>query len=205
MLALSTNPPELHYPREFEWTHKTLRCTHGVTQGSRSKGHRNRKSRYRACKARLTAVVAPVARNTHAILIRNENHTHSHPNTGTQASAYLTTKTLPLDERDREDVKTLADARVSSTHITNFLNDCIGCKVTPQQTCNLIRSIMGQESGEDRLKDMLHAFRQIEGSGVLVIQDQMDGTCGIVMQTKVQKMMFERWGDLSDGLHAWHE
>ncbi|KAG3060762.1 hypothetical protein PC122_g19887 [Phytophthora cactorum] len=133
------------------------------------------------------------------------NHTHSHPNTGTQASAYLTTKTLPLDERDREDVKTLADARVSSTHITNFLNDCIGCKVTPQQTCNLIRSIMGQESGEDRLKDMLHALRQIEGSGVLVIQDQMDGTCGIVMQTKVQKMMFERWGDLSDGLHAWHE
>ncbi|KAG4244478.1 hypothetical protein PC116_g7728 [Phytophthora cactorum] len=64
---------------------------------------------------------------------------------------------------------------------------------------------MGQESGEDRLKDMLHALRQIEGSGVLVIQDQMDGTCGIVMQTKVQKMMFERWGDLSDGLHAWHE
>ncbi|KAF1781508.1 hypothetical protein GQ600_12706 [Phytophthora cactorum] len=100
MLALSTNPPKLHCPSEFEWTHKIFRCTHGVTQGSRSKGHR--KSRHRACKARLTAVVAPVARNTHAILIRNENHTHSHPNIGTQASAYLTTKTLPLDEQDRE-------------------------------------------------------------------------------------------------------
>ncbi|KAG3057396.1 hypothetical protein PC122_g21063 [Phytophthora cactorum] len=96
----STNPPKLHYPSEFEWTHKIFRCTHGVTQGSRSKGHR--KSRYRTCKARLTAAVAPVARNTHAILIRNENHTHSHPNIGTQASAYLTTKTLPLDEHDRE-------------------------------------------------------------------------------------------------------
>ncbi|KAG2878124.1 hypothetical protein PC116_g25082 [Phytophthora cactorum] len=76
----STNPPKLHYPSEFEWTHKIFRCTHGVTQ----------------------AAVAPVARNTHAILIRNENHTHSHPNIGTQASAYLTTKTLPLDEHDRE-------------------------------------------------------------------------------------------------------
>ncbi|KAG6947611.1 hypothetical protein JG687_00015994, partial [Phytophthora cactorum] len=52
-------------PREFEWTHKILRCTHGFTQGSRSKGHHNRKSRYRACKARLTVVVAPVGRNTH--------------------------------------------------------------------------------------------------------------------------------------------
>ncbi|RAW31967.1 hypothetical protein PC110_g11685 [Phytophthora cactorum] len=79
------------------------------------------------------------------------------------------------------------------------------CKVTPQQTRNLIHSNMGQESGGDRLKDILHALLQIEGSDVLVIQDQMDGTCGIVMQTKVQKMMFERWGDLSDGLHAWHE
>ncbi|KAG2847078.1 hypothetical protein PC111_g946 [Phytophthora cactorum] len=125
----------------------------------------------------------------------HKNHTHLHPNTGTQSSAYLTTKTLPLDEQDREDVKTLADARVSSTHITNFLNDRIGCKVTPQQTRNLIHSNMGQESGGDRLKDILHALLQIEGSDVLVIQDQMDGTCGIVMQTKVQKMMFERWGE----------
>ncbi|KAF1776420.1 hypothetical protein GQ600_14850 [Phytophthora cactorum] len=45
-------------------------------------------------------------------------------------------------------------------------------------TRNLIRSIMGQESGEDRLKDILHALRQIEGSDVLVIQDQMDGRAG---------------------------
>ncbi|KAG3234544.1 hypothetical protein PI124_g20403 [Phytophthora idaei] len=123
------------------------------------------------------------------------NHTHTHPTSRTQASSYLTTKTLPLDDQNREDVKTLADARVSSTHIANFLNERIGCKVTPQQTRNLIRSIMGQNSGEDRMKDMLHALRQLDGSDVLVIQDQMDVTCGIVMQTKVQKLMFERWGE----------
>ncbi|KAG7375102.1 hypothetical protein PHYPSEUDO_004215, partial [Phytophthora pseudosyringae] len=59
---------------------------------------------------------------------RNENHTHSHPTTDSVASSYLTTKTLPLDDQDREDVKTLADARVSSKHIANFLNERIGCK-----------------------------------------------------------------------------
>ncbi|ETO68365.1 hypothetical protein F444_14778, partial [Phytophthora nicotianae P1976] len=123
------------------------------------------------------------------------NHTHSHSNSETQASSYLTTATLPLDNQNLEDVKTLTDARVSSTHITNFLNDRIGCKVTPQQTRNLIRSIMGQDSAQDRMKDLLHALRQLDGSDVLVIQDQLDITCGVIMQTKVQKMMFDRWGE----------
>ncbi|KAF1794592.1 hypothetical protein GQ600_24009 [Phytophthora cactorum] len=46
--------------------------------------------------------------------LRLQNHTHSHPTSSTEASSYLTTKTLPLDDEDREDVRTLADARVSS-------------------------------------------------------------------------------------------
>ncbi|ETP09523.1 hypothetical protein F441_14607 [Phytophthora nicotianae CJ01A1] len=100
------------------------------------------------------------------------NHTHSHCNSETQSSSYLTTATLPIDNQDLEDVKTLSDARVSSTHITNFLNDRIGCKVTPQQTRNLIRSIMGQDSAQDRMKNLLHALRQLDGSDMLVIQNQ---------------------------------
>ncbi|ETI54306.1 hypothetical protein F443_02848 [Phytophthora nicotianae P1569] len=183
-------------PTEFEFTHKIFRCTHGVSQKSRSKGHRNRKQRYCKCKARLTVIVTKIVGNVYGIVTRNQNHTHSHPTTSTQASTYLTTKTLPLDNEDREDVKTLVDARVSSSHITNFLNDRIGCKVTPQQTRNLIRSITGQDSAEEMLKNMLHALRQVDGSDVLVMQDQMDATCGIVMQTRVQKMMFEQWGSL---------
>ncbi|EEY59111.1 uncharacterized protein PITG_11570 [Phytophthora infestans T30-4] len=54
-----------------------------------------------------------------------KNHTHTHSTSQTEASSYRTTKTLPLDEHDIEDVKTLVDARVSSAHITNFLNDRI--------------------------------------------------------------------------------
>ncbi|KAE9163836.1 hypothetical protein PF004_g30020 [Phytophthora fragariae] len=182
-------------PTDFLWAHKIFRCTHGVSQSSRSKGHRNRKTRYCGCNARFTAVVAPTDDGEFIIKSINENHTHSHPTTASQASSYLTTKTLPLDEQDREDVKTLADARVSSKQISNFLNERIGCKVTPQQTRNLIRHIMGNDSAEERLKTMLYALRQVDDSDVLVLQDQLGLTTAIVMQTKVQKIMFEHWGE----------
>ncbi|KAF1787539.1 hypothetical protein GQ600_1104 [Phytophthora cactorum] len=82
-----------------------------------------------------------------------------------QAAPYLTTKALPLDDQDRDDVKTLDDALVSSTHITNFLNDRIGI--------SLWAKIPG-----DRVKYTLHALRMLDDSEVLVMQDQMDVTCG---------------------------
>ncbi|ETP09244.1 hypothetical protein F441_14878 [Phytophthora nicotianae CJ01A1] len=106
--AFYNSTHEDHIPTEFEWFQRIYRCTHGVSQVSRSKGHRNRSTRYCNCKARLTAVVSRC------------NHPHSHPTTGTKASSYLTTNTLPLDDQDPEDVKTFADARVSSSHITRL-------------------------------------------------------------------------------------
>ncbi|ETO73511.1 hypothetical protein F444_10545, partial [Phytophthora nicotianae P1976] len=48
---------------------------------------------------------------------------------------------------------------------------------------------MGVDGGEDRLKDML----QLDGSDVQVIQDHT--ARGIIIKTKIQKMMFERWGE----------
>ncbi|KAG6945749.1 hypothetical protein JG688_00016410, partial [Phytophthora aleatoria] len=105
-----------------------------------------------------------------------------HLTTRAEAASYLTTKTLLIDDQDREDVKTLADARASSKQITNFLNERIGEESE-------------FESAEECLKNMLHALVQIESSNVLVIQDEMDVTCGIVVQTKLQKLMLERWGE----------
>ncbi|KAG6617753.1 Sugar transporter [Phytophthora cinnamomi] len=67
--------------------------------------------------------------------------THSHATTSSEAATCMTTKTLLLSAQDREDEKTLVDARVSSAHITNVLNERTGCKLTPQPTRNLIRSI----------------------------------------------------------------
>ncbi|KAL3656178.1 hypothetical protein V7S43_018993 [Phytophthora oleae] len=64
----------------------------------------------------------------YAIVIRNEHRTHSHLKTDSEATSYLTTKTLSLDMQDREDVKTLANSRVSSKHIANFLNGRTGVR-----------------------------------------------------------------------------
>ncbi|KAE9259658.1 hypothetical protein PR003_g34699, partial [Phytophthora rubi] len=54
---------------------------------------------------------------------------------------------------------------------------------------------MGNDSAEERLKTMLHALRQVDDSDVLVLQDQLGLTTAIVMQTKVQKIMFDHWGE----------
>ncbi|KAG6963301.1 hypothetical protein JG688_00008216 [Phytophthora aleatoria] len=112
------------------------------------------------------------------IVVRNEMLAESYLITKPQAAPYLTTKALPLDDQDRDDVKTLDDAHVSSTHIANFLKDRIGPRFR-----------------EDRVKYTLHALRMLDDSEVLVMQDQMDVTCGIVMQMKVQKLMFAKWGE----------
>ncbi|KAG7376188.1 hypothetical protein PHYPSEUDO_014127 [Phytophthora pseudosyringae] len=89
----STHEEQLH--SRFQWSHKIFCCTHGVNQGSRSKGYRNRKSRYCGCKARLTATVVQTDNYKYAIVIRNENHTLSHPTTDSVASSYLTTRCCP--------------------------------------------------------------------------------------------------------------
>ncbi|ETK74445.1 hypothetical protein F441_19153 [Phytophthora nicotianae CJ01A1] len=46
-----------------------------------------------------------------AIAKPDTNHIHSHLNTRADAASYMTTKPLTIDEQDREDIKTLADAR----------------------------------------------------------------------------------------------
>ncbi|RLN56452.1 hypothetical protein BBJ28_00022527 [Nothophytophthora sp. Chile5] len=50
-------------------------------------------------------------------------------------------------------------------------------------------------SAQERLKDLLHSLKQIEDSEVLLIQDDLGITCGVVIQTGVQKMFFEHWGE----------
>ncbi|OWZ14242.1 Serine protease [Phytophthora megakarya] len=40
---------------------------------------------------------------------------------------------------------------------------------------------------------MLHSLKQVEGSEVLLIQDDSDITCGIVLQTRVEKLTLEQW------------
>ncbi|TYZ59586.1 hypothetical protein PybrP1_010252 [[Pythium] brassicae (nom. inval.)] len=56
--------------------------------------------------------------------------------------------------------------------------------VDTKRVRNFIRCMRDIKNPEDRLKDMLHAFVQVLGNDALVIQDQQDATCGMVMQTE---------------------
>ncbi|OWZ17886.1 hypothetical protein PHMEG_0008116 [Phytophthora megakarya] len=124
------------------------------------------------------------------LVVLMQFHTHNHETKTRVAFSYLKTKSLPLEKRDPEYVALLADAKVSSKHINAFT--CAA--IMPQQTRNLIREIMGKASGEDCLKRMLLELVQLDRCDVLMMQEHMDVTCGIVMQTKLQKLMFAQWG-----------
>ncbi|RLN72463.1 hypothetical protein BBJ28_00019940 [Nothophytophthora sp. Chile5] len=50
-------------------------------------------------------------------------------------------------------------------------------------------------NAQDRLKNLLHSLKQVNGSEVLMIQDDLGITCGVVIQTDVQKVCFEHWGE----------
>ncbi|GMF51091.1 unnamed protein product [Phytophthora fragariaefolia] len=66
--------------------------------------------------------------------------------------------------------------------------------LTPQQTRNIIQQVLGSTT-VDRARVLLDTFVQVEGYDVLLVQDQMDITCIIAMQTAVQKSCFKQWGD----------
>lgn len=48
---------------------------------------------------------------------------------------------------------------------------------------------------ESRLKNVLHPFVQAEGNDALLVQDQMDICCGVVLQSKAPKQCIDLWGD----------
>ncbi|KAG2819912.1 hypothetical protein PC116_g21039 [Phytophthora cactorum] len=88
----------------------------------------------------------------------------------------------------------LADAKASTKDIGVFLSRQLGRKFTPQQTKNLLKRIGNNKLSQDRLKMFLYALAQVEGNEVMLMQDQFDVTCGIVIQTPAQNLCFEHWG-----------
>lgn len=76
--------------------------------------------------------------------------------------------------------------------------------VTPQQARNIINRLLGKSSAEQRLKRLLDALADKDGSSVLLVQDQMSITSAIVIQTAMQKAIFAKWGEslLMDWTHS---
>ncbi|EGZ12158.1 hypothetical protein PHYSODRAFT_517514 [Phytophthora sojae] len=66
--------------------------------------------------------------------------------------------------------------------------------ITLQQTRNILQQLLGSTTLE-RTRLLLDTFVRVDDHDVLLVQDQMDITCVIAMQTAVQKACFKQWGD----------
>ncbi|KAE9218678.1 hypothetical protein PF004_g13804 [Phytophthora fragariae] len=67
--------------------------------------------------------------------------------------------------------------------------------VSSQLARNFIRKLQGGGKAQTRLKVLLDTLAAEDGCEVMIIRDQMDVTCAIVLQSAVQKVAFEQWGE----------
>jgi len=67
--------------------------------------------------------------------------------------------------------------------------------ISSQQIRNLINARLGDGNAEDRLKLILSRYVEMEGHTCLLVQDEWDQTCGIVLQSAAQKAIFQQWGE----------
>ncbi|POM71282.1 Hypothetical protein PHPALM_12167 [Phytophthora palmivora] len=85
--------------------------------------------------------------------------------------------------------------KVPSADINRYLSDKLDVILSPQQTRNILQLVLGSTTIE-RTKLLLDTFAESDsGNDVLLVQDQLDITCIIVMQTPAQKTCFKQWGD----------
>ncbi|POM60286.1 hypothetical protein PHPALM_30871 [Phytophthora palmivora] len=76
--------------------------------------------------------------------------------------------------------------------------------LTPQQTRNLMRQLQGATT-QQRTKVLLEAFAEVEDNDVLLVQDQMDITCVIAMQTAIKNLLSAMGRHDSDGQESRHK
>ncbi|ETO76469.1 hypothetical protein F444_08134, partial [Phytophthora nicotianae P1976] len=200
-------PRTRNIPERFPWYSRTFRCSHGCHQNSRGTDLRQRSSRYGGCPARFSAKVVQVTEEGCAtkwvVKVYNETRTHNHLSNAAIGSTYQGSACVD----NRPDVQSRLADMVSvggaPKKITQFLSDSLERMVTPQQARNIIQRVLGKSSVEHKLKHLLDAVAE-QGSSVLLLQDQLDVTTAIVIQTAVQKRIFREWGDclLMDWTHS---
>ncbi|POM81894.1 Hypothetical protein PHPALM_78 [Phytophthora palmivora] len=171
-------------PNNMEYSFTVFRCTHGCSQKSRAKSKRTTPRRYTGCKTRFTARVTNTA-----------TWTHNHPTNASIYAGYFGAGSIPQNSRIFDEVGLLAVANTESHHIQEVLTGALDRQVTPQQARNIVRKVLKSTSAENQLKDMLDNLAEFDDNEVLVIQDQNDVTCGVVIQTAVQKLAFKHWGE----------
>ncbi|TYZ60743.1 hypothetical protein PybrP1_004930 [[Pythium] brassicae (nom. inval.)] len=203
-------------------SHKVLCCTHGAFQETRSKGKRTHTVRYTGCQARLVARVKPIDDGAIAVwrvVMEKEAVTHNHTTTKIKGPALVTSRSIAKNIELMKVVTAINDEHTLSTKITQFVSDKIGAcevrrsnrvrrrcecdvwcasaglNVSPQLIWNLLRRPLGGESAETGVKDMLTRLVEEDNSDILLLlQDQLDLICAIVIQTSAQRAVFKHWG-----------
>ncbi|ETK71166.1 hypothetical protein L915_21543 [Phytophthora nicotianae] len=190
---------EFKIPIEMEYSYKVFRCTHGCHQKSRGAGHCTTPVRFTGCKARFTASVMDVGaegdKPDRKIILRNWTWTHNHHTNNTIFAGYFGAESIPEDSRVLESVGLLADANAESHYVRDYLWGALERQVTPQQARNIVQRVLKNDSVEEQLTSMLDTLDKHEDHDVLVLRDQNDVTCGVVIQTAVQKIAFKKWGE----------
>lgn len=104
-------------------------------------------------------------------------------------------KYMSIPAKVRRDLGRLTDMKTGTSDINRDLSKEREMVLTPQQTRCILRQVLGSTTLE-RTKTILDDFADGNvGKAVLFVQDQMDITCVIAMQTATQKKCFCQWGD----------
>ncbi|KAE9077073.1 hypothetical protein PF007_g24384 [Phytophthora fragariae] len=196
-IARCPRSDRLQIPDAFEFGFKNFRCIHGVMQASRDGGVGESKVNFTDCKALFDAVVTRVdtkqKQMVWCILIKNEWGMHNHH--ADKGKRVRGINDVPADGPVADHIAALADAGAGSKQIASYATSELGQTVSSQVIRNVLRRMHGNSSAAERLKNLLHELKQVDGSDVLVIQDDLEITCGIVIQTRVQKLACEQWGE----------
>ncbi|POM78914.1 LOW QUALITY PROTEIN: Hypothetical protein PHPALM_3505 [Phytophthora palmivora] len=198
-LLFTSRPGVLKIPDFLSHNFKRRWCTHAASQASRGAGRRDTDSRFTGREASFTVRSVKVVEDGTAtwkvrIDAETEISLHNHKTTKAIYESYSGPKSSTLSRNVRQDLGLLTEMKTSTADINRYLADKIDIAITLQQTRNLLRHLLGSTTLE-RTEALLDTFADEEGNHVLFVQDQMDITCVIAMQTAVQKTCFQQWGD----------
>lgn len=79
--------------------------------------------------------------------------------------------------------------------ICDIVSTRLGRTFTSKQLHNFRNARLGGASAETSMKILLDRFTKLDGSNTLVVLDQDDHTCGVIMQSRIQRDLFQQYGD----------
>ncbi|OWZ14873.1 hypothetical protein PHMEG_00011573 [Phytophthora megakarya] len=204
----NSRPGVQRVPTAFTHKWKRMYCTHAVLQASRGQGRRSHDCRYTECQASFLVrcdyvVEGGIGRWMVQVDEETEISTHNHKTTKLIFDSYSSGRSQKFLLKVRNELGLLKRVQISKSNVSRYLVEELDMTITPQQTRNILRDLL-EVSTLERIKALIDAFVEEDGNDVLLVQEQMNITCVIAMQTNIQKKRFRQWG-AGDGLDARHE